>query len=140
MLKIVIDTNVLVSALIKPDSTPELIVLMILNNQVTMYISNEVFQEYKQVLNRGKFEKYLNSKKIKSFLSRIKRCAIKIRPKVTVDIIKDDPADNKFLECALEAEADFLITGNIKHFPPKKFHKTQIVTPSEFLSMIIDVL
>jgi putative PIN family toxin of toxin-antitoxin system len=140
MLKIVIDTNVLVSALIKPESLPALVILMILNNQVMMYISDEIFQEYKQVLSRGKFGKYLNSKNIKSFLSQLKRSATEINPKVHVGVVKNDPADNKFLECALEAEADFFITGNIKHFPLKKFHKTQIVTPAEFLGIMIDVI
>ena len=139
MLKIVIDTNVLVSGLIKPDSTSELVILMVLNNQVMMFITDDIFKEYEQVLSRGKFGKYLNAKNINSFLSQVKRCAKVVSPKVQVDLVKDDPADNKFLECTLAAEADFFITGNIKHFPFKKFHKTRIVTPSEFLNIMIDV-
>lgn len=140
MLKIVIDTNIIVSALIKPGSSPELIILMILNDQASLYISHDIFQEYDQVLSRGKFGKYLNSKSIKSFLSEIKHRAIKIRPQTTVQVVKEDPADNKFLECALEAKADFFITGNKRHFPFKKFHETRIVTPAEFLSMMIDTI
>lgn len=140
MLKIVIDTNVLVSALIKPGSSPELIILMILNDQVGLYISSDIFQEYRKVMSRGKFGKYLNSKSIKSFLTEIKRRAVEISPQVAVQVVKEDPADNKFLECALEAKADFFITGNKRHFPFKKFHETRIVTPAEFLSMITDIL
>ncbi|MBI5607038.1 MAG: PIN domain-containing protein [Deltaproteobacteria bacterium] len=45
-----------------------------------------------------------------------------------------DPDDNAFLECALESKADFLITGNIHHFPEKKFRNTSIVPPAEFVS------
>lgn len=139
-MKVVIDTNVLVSGLIKPGSPPELILLLVLNDQVNLYISGDIFQEYGQVLSRGKFGKYLNSKRIKTFLSEIKERAVEINPQVAVHLIKEDPADNKFLECALEANADFFITGNKRHFPFKKFHKTRIVTPVEFLSMITNLL
>jgi predicted nucleic acid-binding protein len=47
-----------------------------------------------------------------------------------------DPADNKFLECALESKADYLITGNIRHFPFKKFHDTQVITPKDFIDLL----
>lgn len=139
-MKIVIDTNVLVSGLIKPGSPPELILLLVLNDQVNLYISGDIFQEYGHVLSRGKFGKYLNPKRIKTFLSEIKERAVEINPQTAVHLIKEDPADNKFLECALEAKADFFITGNKRHFPFKKFHETRIVTPAEFLSMITNLL
>lgn len=111
----------LVSALLKPDSTPELILLFILNRHVDLYITKDIFQEYQEVLNREKFKKYLNQKKIQKFLKEIKSGASKVILKKRVDIIKKDPADNKFLECALECKVDFLITGNVRHFPSKKF-------------------
>jgi hypothetical protein len=60
-----------------------------------------------------------------------------VNPKNIVDIIKDDPKDNRFLECAQEAIADFLITGNKKHFSNlNKFKDTLIVSPHEFIFQI----
>ena len=58
-------------------------------------------------------------------------------PKTHLDIIVFDPEDNRFLECAGEAKADFLITGNTKHFPSEKFQKTRIVSPAEFLIALV---
>ena len=52
----------------------------------------------------------------------------------------NDPDDNKFLECALEANADFLITGNKKHFPLKSFHRTRIVSPRDFIDTALKVV
>ncbi|MBC2715679.1 MAG: putative toxin-antitoxin system toxin component, PIN family [Desulfobacteraceae bacterium] len=140
MLKIVLDTNVLVSALLKPGSTPELILLLILNHRVDLYLSKDIFKEYQEVLNREKFKKYLNQKKIQKFLKKIKNNASMAVPKESVEVIKEDPSDNKFLECALECKANFLITGNIKHFPSKKFRETRIVTPADFVRIVVDTI
>ncbi len=57
-------------------------------------------------------------------------------PKVHLAITELDPDDNKFLECASEAKAEFLITGNTKHFPFKEFKETRVVSPAEFVAMI----
>ena len=83
--------------------------------------------------------KYLSSNKIKKFLSQIKKHRDWIKPKISVDVATD-PEDNKFLECALEAKADFVITGNIKHFSSKKFHNIRIVKPSQFLEIVAETL
>ncbi len=61
-------------------------------------------------------------------------------PKVTIDDAAKDPADNVFLECALESGADFLITGNIQHFPDRKFHRTSILTPAEFVFYAVKII
>lgn len=134
MLKVVLDTNVLVSALLKPDSTPELVVSLILEDFVLLCMSPPVFNEYQEVLNREKFRR-LDRNKMKAFLVRLKAKARWVEPKVHLDIILSDPEDNRFLECAVEAQADFLITGNTKHFPFKRFKKAQITTPAEFLAV-----
>ena len=134
MLKVVLDTNVLVSALLKPDSVPELVISLILENQLLLCLSESIATEYEEVLEREKFKK-LNRKKVKALISRLKSEAHWVNPVVRLNVAHD-PEDNKFLECAQEAGADFLITGNTKHFPPKRFQKTLIVSPAEFLSLI----
>lgn len=136
MFKIIVDTNIIVSALIKQGSNPELILSLVLSGKfVQICISDDIFTEYREVLSYGKFKKHLDSGKIKTLLSQIKRVGLQINPHIPVTESKD-LSDNKFLECALEAKADFLITGNIKHFPSKKFRDTHIVTPKEFLVLI----
>ncbi len=139
MLKVVIDTNVLVSALLKPDSVPELILSLILEEEMVLCLSEPIATEYEEVLKREKFKK-LDRQKVKDLLSRLKSQARWVSPTVRLQAAKGDPEDNKFLECAEEAEADFFITGNIKHFPPGKFKGTIILRPAQFLSAIAKVL
>ncbi|MDD5641907.1 MAG: PIN domain-containing protein, partial [Syntrophales bacterium] len=69
----------------------------------------------------------------------LKKAAVWVDPKVPVNVVKMDPADNKFLECALACQADFLITGNTKHFSFKEFHQTKVVGPGEFLELIGEI-
>jgi putative PIN family toxin of toxin-antitoxin system len=133
MLKVVIDTNVLVSALLKPDSVPELILSLILEGEMVLCLSEPIATEYEEVLAREKFKK-LDRQKVKALLSRLKSQARWVSPTVRLQAAKRDPEDNKFLECA--EEADFFITGNIKHFPPGKFKGTIILRPAEFLFVI----
>ena len=139
MFKLVVDTNIVVSALLKPDSLPDLIINMILNSTFTLCLSEDIFNEYQGVLGREKF-KELNQEKTRRLLSKIKKNAKFVIPSVSVDAIKRDPEDNKFLECALESKADYLITGNITHFSFKKFRNTFIVTPRDFLDIIAKLL
>ena len=132
MLKLVIDTNVVISSLLKPESNPALIMSLILRGDCTLCVTEAIFVEYEEVLGRGKFKK-LDQAGVGEFLATLRKRASWVVPKVTIDDVTKDPDDNAFLECALESKADFLITDNIHHFPEKKFRHTSIVTPSEFV-------
>ncbi|MHC1743988.1 MAG: putative toxin-antitoxin system toxin component, PIN family [Syntrophobacteraceae bacterium] len=135
MIKVVIDTNVLVSALLKPDSIPELILSLILENRLVLCLTDPIVAEYEEVFARAKFKK-LNRQKVENLIGRLKEQALWVEPKIVFNVTKLDPEDNKFLECALAGQADFLVTGNTKHFPPRGFKKTLIVSPAEFLAVI----
>jgi putative PIN family toxin of toxin-antitoxin system len=139
MLKVVIDTNVLVSALLKPDSVPELILSLILEGEILLCLTDPIATEYEEVLKREKFRK-LDHKKVKTLLSRLRSQAQWVIPKIHLRVTTADPEDNKFLECAKEAEANFLITGNIKHFPIGKFEEIIILNPSQFLTVMAEML
>jgi len=106
---------------------------LILRGNCRLYVTEKIFVEYEEVSGRGKFKK-LDQASVREFLSTLRGRALWVVPKVTIDGGTKDPDDNAFLECALESKADFLITGNIHHFPDKKFHHTSIVTPGEFVS------
>ena len=139
MLKLVIDTNVVISALLKPESSPALIMSLVLRGNCTLCLTEKIFAEYEEVSGRGKFKK-LDHGSVREFLSTLRRRALWVVPKVQVDGITKDPDDNVFLECALESRADFLITGNIHHFPEKKFRHTAIVAPGEFVSHAVKLI
>jgi hypothetical protein len=132
MLRVIVDTNVLVSSLIQR-SYPFLIIDYIFSkNTVELCISNDVVNEYLDVLSRIKFFKYPDYEvKSKILLYHIKKIGFLHFPTVKVNIIKDEP-DNRFLELAETCNADYIITGNTKHFPMKEYKSTRIVSPHEF--------
>jgi hypothetical protein len=136
MLKVILDTSVLVSSLIQR-SYPFLIVrFLIKTNKISICISSSLLEEYNEVLSREKFIKYpFFVENAKDLLSDFKEKAENYYPAVTLDIIEDE-SDNRFLELAEISNADYLITGNTKHFPMKEYKSTRIVSPREFWEIV----
>ena len=132
MQKVVIDTNVFVSALIQR-GFPYLIVNdLFIEGKLDLCISDEVLQEYYLVLSRKKFNKFQDFvSKAETLLADIETKSTKVFPTTKLSIISDKD-DNKFLELAEKCKADFLITGNTNDFTIKKYKQTKIVTPREY--------
>ena len=131
MIYAVIDTNVLVSALLSRfnnTSTVRLLQLMILG-EITPIYSDEILEEYQSVLTRSKFG--FPDSLINETLDVIRRFGINSSRQETDEQLPD-PKDVVFYEVALSVEDSFLVTGNIKHFPKKPF----VVTPAEMLQII----
>jgi len=132
MRKVIIDTNVLVSALIQRSYPYFILYNYVLENLIELCISDEIFEEYLEVLNRPKFSKYPDfMNKAEFVLAQIEIIATKYHPKERFKIISDLD-DNKFLELAFEAKADFVITGNTNDFTMSDFRETKIISPKEF--------
>lgn len=132
MQKIILDTNVLVSSLIQ-NNYPYLILKDVyLEREIELCISENLMNEYYEVLKRPKFAKFPDFKaKADSILVDIEQNASFFYPKKKVKKVKD-PDDNMLLELALECKADFLITGNTNDFTFSNYKKTKIVTPREY--------
>ena len=132
MLKVIVDTNVLVSSFIQTGYPFLIIQFLIKNIKVNLCISDILMEEYRDVFSRKKFSRYPSFlENSESLLFDIEERAEKYYPNIKVKIIKDD-ADNRLLELAETCKADYLITGNTKHFPMKEYKKTKIVSPKEF--------
>lgn len=128
---VVIDTNVLVSALLsrlKNTSTVQLMQLLILGDITPIY-NDEILEEYYSVLTREKFG--LPEVLIDETLNVIKKFGVNSSRKETYELLPD-PKDIVFYEVALSVDDSFLVTGNTKHFPKKPF----VVTPAEMLQII----
>jgi len=130
-LRLVIDTNVLVSAAIKPAGLQRTVFLIAISKPARLYISHPILEEYSVVLARPdlRIRKGLRLQ----LLELIKNHGHTVVPTRQLEATTD-PADNMFLECADAARADYLVTGNQKHFP-RFWKKTKIVTPREFVSL-----
>jgi putative PIN family toxin of toxin-antitoxin system len=129
--KVVIDTNVLVSALLKDNSPPAFILALIREGMITACLSKDILEEYREVFKRDKF--HIVKNEASQLITLLRKKALLVEPKARITVITDDPDDNMFLECAVEAGADFLITGNKKHFPFRSYQNTLIVSPKEFI-------
>ena len=133
--KVVLDTNVLISSLLKPESKARDIYSLALRGEIELYPSVDLINELSRVLEYPKFKFEKLQKKV--FLKNLRRVAtILVNPGLRINVIKEDPPDNKFLECAVEVKADYLISGDNKHpLPLKNFQGIRIMSPSQFLRL-----
>jgi uncharacterized protein len=131
-LRLVIDTNVLISAAIKPAGLQRTVLLLAMTKPARWYVSRPVLEEYSEVLARKELK---IRKGLQRQLLQIIRNRSYLVPAIRRIEAGLDPDDNIFLECADAAGADYLITGNQKHFP-KFWKKTKVITPREFVSLV----
>jgi putative PIN family toxin of toxin-antitoxin system len=131
-LRLVIDTNIVVSAALKPDGLQRTVLLLAITKPVRLYVSEVVIAEYREVLARPelKIRKGLRQQ----VLQLIRSHSQSVTPSRPLQITPD-PDDNIFLECADAARDDYLVTGNPRHFP-KFWKKTKVITSREFLSIV----
>lgn len=136
MIRVVLDTNVVVSSALTDEGLPSAIFDLAMNNKILMVVSAKILVEYEKVLNYPRLK--LDSSRISGFLSDIRTTSELVTPRLTLTISRDE-SDNRFYECAEAGNADFLITGNTRHFP--MHHKTtKIVTPREFIQCLGQLL
>ena len=130
MIYAVIDTNVLVSALLTSNQlSPTKRVLRLLTSKlVTPLINDDVIAEYKEVLHRSKFS--FKSDDVDDLISFIIEMGIDTQGTPFLEQMPDE-SDRVFFEITLSVEDSFLVTGNLKHYPKKP----QVVTPAEFLEL-----
>ena len=129
-MRIVLDTNVLVSALLKQNSKPSRILEMALRGDVTILLDERILAEYYGVLSRPKFDIPLS--KTIEVLGSIGEDGERILA-FPLEAKLPDIDDLLFLEVAVTGGADALVTGNKKDFPPDRRHGVKVLTPAEFL-------
>jgi len=136
MIKVVIDTNVVVSANLVDEGPSAAILSLAIKKTIQMFISPAVLAEYEEVLQRPRLK--FDPAKIAATLAVIRNASKLVNPTTPLKISDDDP-DNRFYECAEAAAADYLITGNIQDFS-KDHGPTKIITPRDFLDRIVPQL
>ena len=131
-LRLVIDTNIVVSAALKPDGLQRTVLLLAITKPARLYVTEAIMAEYREVLARPKMK--IRKGLRQQFLQLIKSHARSVVPTRTLQMARD-PDDNKFLECADAARADYLVTGNQRHFP-KFWKKTKVISSREFINIV----
>ena len=134
MIRIVLDTNILISALLSPQGLPAQVFLMILLEEDTqLCVSGDIYAEYEEVIHRPRLNR--SDSEIEATLRAIREKGFWVKPTEKVHACSD-PDDDIFLECAQIAAAHYLVTGNVKDFPDA-WANTQIVTARQFLDAVV---
>jgi putative PIN family toxin of toxin-antitoxin system len=133
-MRIVLDTNVLVSAM-GWDGNERAVLLEAMSKENELLLSDFIVSEFIDVTSRSKFAS-LSVEKLASFLEIILETAEMVEPSIRINVVKEDEADNRILECAAGGKADYLVTGDRHLLELKTYRKNQIVSAVEMLRII----
>ena len=132
-MRVVFDTNVLLSSTLWDGSVAQKLLFKIIKSDVKVFASDEIASEYEKVLKRDfgySDEEILNiRKKIMVFLNLV-------LPNEKIEVVKDDPDDNKIIECAIASSSDYILTYDKHLLKLKSFEKIKIITPVEAFGLI----
>jgi uncharacterized protein len=131
-LRLVLDTNVVLSALLSPRGLPRTVLTIATTRPARLYLSLEILAEYKEVLSRPELGIRLGLRN--QFLQQVRNRANLVRATIRRGVTSD-PDDNIFTDCADAARADYLVTGNLRHFP-RFWKQTKIVSSREILELV----
>ncbi len=133
-MKVVCDTNVILSAIIF-GGNPEKIIVTGLHGSIELISSEEILKGCQRKL-KGKFK--WNKTQVQTAISFLNTVFTTVQSDFTTDMIKKDPPDNRILECAYGASAHYIISGD-KHYllPLKIFRQIPILSPAEFLTSVL---
>lgn len=131
-MKVVIDTNVLVSALFKANGSEAAVLFTVDDKRLIWCVSPAILNEYAAVLRRPKFS-YIPASYIRALLDLAARAKV-FNPNVRLEVSSHEE-DNRFYECAEAAQADYIVTGNAKHFP-QDLSTTKIVNARRLLQIV----
>jgi uncharacterized protein len=131
-LLLVIDTNVLISAAIKPAGLQRTVLLLAITKPARLYVSRPILEEYSEVLARPELR--IRKGLRQQLLQLIKNHCYTVSPTRLLEVTSD-PDDNIFLECADAARVNYLVTSDQKHFP-RFWKKTKVSHPENSLALL----
>lgn len=134
MKKVVFDTNTLISGLLW-DGNEAMIIEKVEQKEIHLFISGEILEELEGVLKREKFSKRLEGKEytIEKAVAKIALIATLIESKHKINVIKQDPSDNRVLECAVSAKASVIVSGDSHLLNLKNYAEIDILSATEFI-------
>ncbi len=135
-LKVVLDTNVVISAALSVDSNPAKIFELLLLESIENYTSDEIIEEIRDVFDRPKIVKRLSLVERNFIINNFVKFSRKVNSCESINAVQDDPDDNKFVECAVTANAHYIVSGDIHLKSLKEFQGIKILSPIEFLRIM----
>ena len=105
---------------------------MWIQGRLTLLVTERILDEYRTILS----QKWLKPDRVSELSRDMTEFAVVVDPKERVHEIKEDPSDNRFLECAAEGEADYIISSDQHLLALQRFRRTEIVRPTQFLKHV----
>lgn len=138
MIRVVLDANVIVSAVLKPSSVPGRILELVRQKHVVLLMSPDILAEVRAVLRYPRLKKLhgRGSRWISAFVRELSEVADITPGVLVVDAIKDDPSDNIYLACAVEGKAHYVISGDRHLKEVGVFEGISVVDPAMFLRAV----
>lgn len=138
MIAVVLDANQYASALLKPQSNSARIIKLIHEGRVNLLISPPIISELRRVLGYPKLVKIhgRTAKDIDRLIKKLEKIARVTPGRLSIQAVKDDPTDDKYLVCAVEGGADFIVSGDRHLKDLKQFRGIPIVDPARFLRLV----
>ncbi len=142
MMRLVVDTNVLVSALISRHrgraSAPYLVYQALLQHRFTLISSVETLQELEEVLNRESIVRlhHLTTEQVGEFVDQLATASDLVAGEISVQAVIDDPKDDKFIAAAIEGRADYIVSGDNHLLNLKQYYAIPILAPLDLVTII----
>ena len=134
-MRAVVDTSVFIAGLIK-DSTCRQVIKALQESQFTLIVSSETFEEFLEVISRKKFHNVIDHSIALRLVETIRSQAMLVKPSVRVSVVVNDPDDNCFLEAALEAKGDCVVSVDKHLVSLGSFQNIPILRPAKFLKLL----
>jgi putative PIN family toxin of toxin-antitoxin system len=140
--RIGVDTNVIVSAIINPKGKPAALLDGVVGGELLLVVSDAILEEVQHVFSYTKIKKLLNKqgvtqREINMLLQTLSDISFFVPGKLELNIVESDPEDNKFIACAVEGNADFLISGDHHLIELNNYENIQILTPTDLANLVL---
>jgi putative PIN family toxin of toxin-antitoxin system len=138
LIRAVLDANVFISGLLSQSGPPAQILDAWTNNRFTLFVSKPIVAEIQRVLAYPRIHNRLQPGSTDQLLSKMGELCEWAAGDLVLDILKQDPTDNIYLACAIEARANFLVTGNLAHFLEigDRYYGIRLISPREFVEIL----
>ena len=137
-MRVVLDANFLISAVISPRGTPAQILRLWEGEEFELVISPPILEELERVIHYPRIqERYnLSEEYVGQFLQSIGGVATVVEPAVELSVIEKDPSDDRYLECAVASGASYIVTGDDHLLDLEEYGGVAILSPVEFLALV----
>ena len=134
-MRVVLDVNILVSALIK-SGKPRQLLFKIAEKKIQLVLSRGILEEFLEVTEHPKVKRYVDENDVVAFLRVLGNIATVVKARSKFEVVEEDPDDDVVLRTAYDAKAEYLVSGDRHLLLLEEFRKIKIVTVNQMLDNI----